>query len=124
GAEQKLGNLEAALRNYREELAVRRALVERSPNDMPARRMLSLAHSYLGELLTATGDAAGGLEHRLAAWSIDRELVRWDSANVGWQRGLAISARLAGLGMVDARRDAEGRAALDDSREILLRLLA
>jgi tetratricopeptide (TPR) repeat protein len=85
--------------------------------------MLSLTHSYLGELLMATGDAGAALEQRLAAWRIHQQLVRWDATNVTWERSLAISARGAGLGLADAGRDDEGLAALADSRDILLRLV-
>src|SRR5690606_36447806 len=66
-AEQQRGNLLPALEHHRAELAVREALVAREPNNMPARQELSLAHSYLGELLLATGDANGALERWTAA---------------------------------------------------------
>src|SRR5690606_18109201 len=53
-----------------------------------------------------------------------KELVGWDPANVSWQRGLATSARLAARGLGAAGREDAALAALEESSEILRRLLA
>ena len=111
-AEQKWGDLGAAGEHFRAELAVRRRVYELSPADRNAQWSLALAHSYLGELLAATGDEAGALEHRLDARVINEELVRWDGENAQWRRALAISSRLAGMGLAEAGQLAEGLEAL------------
>src|SRR5690606_24611398 len=122
-AEQRWGDLDAALEHFRAELAVREEIAKQNAEDRHAQRLLSLAHSYLGEVLAAVGQEDEALDHRLEAWSIQRELANWDPENAGWQRGLAVSARLGGLGLVASGREEEGLAAMQESRDILLRLV-
>ena len=102
---------------------MRQQVVASDSTNMPERRLLGLAHRWLGELLLARGDAAGSLRELLSAREIHRELVAWDGANATWKLDLGVGTRLAGLGMLQAKQDSAALQALRESRAILAGLL-
>jgi len=86
-----LGDLPGAAASYRAGLAIAEKLAAQDPAHADWRRVLSVSHDRIGDVLRAQGDLAGALASYQASLAIAEKLAAQDPANDGWQRGLSIS---------------------------------
>ncbi len=87
------GDLPAALRSFRESLAIREQLaaLTRDTGEPGWQRDLAVAHSRLGDVLIAQGDLPAALTAIRSGLAISERLVAEDPDNPVWQRDLATS---------------------------------
>jgi non-specific serine/threonine protein kinase/serine/threonine-protein kinase len=128
--------LDAALANYREFLAVSEKLRAAHPDNLVARRDLGVAHQWIGIIQADRGQHAAALESFGASNAVYEELLRDDPQDATAQSALAtnLSKRgeihLAAGRLDEARADFEGSATLIEAlaqrqpdRPDILRLL-
>jgi tetratricopeptide (TPR) repeat protein len=87
----KLGNLNAAMRNYQASLAVARKLAASDPSNSQWQRDLSVSHDMVGETQCAQGDLTGALESYHAGMAIRQKLAATDPSQSHWQRDVSVS---------------------------------
>jgi tetratricopeptide (TPR) repeat protein len=110
------GDLEGALRSFREYRDACQQLVAAGPGDESSQFDLANSHVKIGEVLRLKGDLDGALASNRAAQGILQQLVKSDPSSVKRQRELAATG--AGLAQVQqARGDLDG--ALAAYREFL-----
>lgn len=63
GSSANLGNVDAALENYRKAIAVSERILSASPNDKMARHFMAMENANLAEDLVKKGDRAAALAH-------------------------------------------------------------
>jgi tetratricopeptide (TPR) repeat protein len=110
------GDLDGALRDYRESLAIRERLAAGDPANAVWQRDLSVSHNKVGDVLLAQGDLDGALRDYRESLAIRERLAASDPANAGWQRDLSVSHEKVGAVLHD-QGDLNG--ALRDYRESL-----
>ena len=86
-----LGNLSAALKNYRASLAIAERLAAADGNNASWQRDLSVSHNKIGDVQVAQGSLSAALDSYRASLAIAQRLAggRWN--NAGWQRDLLVS---------------------------------
>jgi serine/threonine-protein kinase len=120
---EELGRLAEAQEHYEADLALRRALVERDPENRRWKEFLGTSEEFLGVLLLARGDP-GARAHLEAARVRFDELVAHDPANGDWRYKQAWSHLWLGRLERAEARPAAARAAWDRAEAIATRLAA
>ena len=85
------GNLERALKNYNDGLAIREKLATQAPENPDLQRALSLSNDEVGGVLRQKGDLAGALKKYDEGLAIAQKLTTQDPSNASWQRDLSVS---------------------------------
>ena len=85
------GNLPAALKSYRDSLAITERLAKADPGNAGWQRDLSVSYNKVGDVQEAQGDLPAALKsyQATASPSADR-LAKADPGNAGWQRDLSV----------------------------------
>lgn len=108
---EQLGRLEEAQEHFEADLALRRELMERDPDNRRWREFLATSHQYLGHLLLARGDPAAASPHLETAHEILEALAAHDPDNGDWLYKSALSSlHLGRLRHVQGRREEAGTA--------------
>ncbi|MBN1320563.1 MAG: toll/interleukin-1 receptor domain-containing protein [Thermoleophilia bacterium] len=110
------GDLEAALQESREAMAIRERLVSSDPSNSHWQWDLASSHWQVGAILQAQGDLGAALEELRIVQTTMESLSASDPENAGWLRDLAGSHNNLGA-LVLARGDLQ--AALVEFREAL-----
>ena len=105
--QKQRGNLLAALKSYRDALAIVERLVMFAPGDTGHRRDLSVSHNRVGDVMVAQGDQPGALKSYHHALAIAERLAQSDPQNTEWQRDLSISHNKIG-DVLKAQNDLAG----------------
>ena len=84
------GDLAAALKSYRNSLAIRDRLAKADPGNADGQRDLSVAYERVGDVQVAQGDVAGALKSYRDSLAIFEPLAKSDPSNAGWQRDLSV----------------------------------
>jgi eukaryotic-like serine/threonine-protein kinase len=113
---ERMGRLDEAVEHYRADLAIRRALDERDPENRRWREFLGTSHQYLGGLHLARGELGAARRHLEPSRRIFTALVAHDPDNTAWRYKLAWSEIRLGQvqtasGRAGAAREAWERAA-------------
>ena len=85
------GDLEGALKCYRDGLGIARELAKQDPDNADWQRNLSLSYLNIGDLQSAQGNLAGALKSYRDSLAIAEKLARQDPGNDLWQRDLSVS---------------------------------
>jgi serine/threonine protein kinase/tetratricopeptide (TPR) repeat protein len=96
------GDLDAALRSYRESLAIREWLVQHDAKNIGWQRELALGLAKVGDALEAQGDSSGALEKYNAALVIQQKAAKQDPNDVQIRREQSFV--LESVGVVQADR--------------------
>ncbi len=108
---EQLGRLEEAQEHFEADLALRRELLERDPDNRRWREFLGTSHQYLGHLLLARGDPAAASPHLETAHEILDALAAHDPDNGDWLYKSALSSlHLGRLRHEQGRREEAGTA--------------
>jgi tetratricopeptide (TPR) repeat protein len=82
---ERMGRLDAARQHYEADLALRRRLAARDPENQRWREFLGTSHQYLGNLLVIRGEAAAARPHLEAARRTFDGLAERDPGNGDWR---------------------------------------
>jgi len=85
------GDLTAALRSYRDALAIAERLASADPGNAGWQHDLSVSHNKTGDVQVAQGDLAAALRSYRASHDIFERLASADPGNAAWQRALSVS---------------------------------
>jgi tetratricopeptide (TPR) repeat protein len=86
-----LGQLEPAVGELRQAVALGEGLARQDPSNAAWQRDLSVSLERLGDVQRAQGDLAGALESFRNSQRIFERLARQDPSNAAWQRDLSVS---------------------------------
>jgi non-specific serine/threonine protein kinase/serine/threonine-protein kinase len=86
--EYRLGNLSAALENYRQSLDMARRWAERSPKEFKARRDAARALTAIGEAMTRAGRPREGVGSMRQALEISESLLAENPGQAFYRRGV------------------------------------
>ena len=81
----------AALKSYRDSLAIAERLAQSDPGNAGWQRDLSVSYEKIGDVQVAQGDLAGALKSYRDSLAIRDRLAKSDPGNAGWQRDLSVS---------------------------------
>jgi tetratricopeptide (TPR) repeat protein len=84
------GNLDEALKNYRDDLAITERLAKSDPDNAGWQRDLSVVDEKVGEVLVAQGHFDEALKNYRDDLAITERLAKSDPSNAGWQRDLSV----------------------------------
>ena len=90
------GDLDAALRAYRDSLAIREKLAAQDPGNAGWQRDLSVSFNKIGDVQVARGDLDAALRAYRDSLAIPEKLAAQDPGNAGWQRDLSVSFKKIG----------------------------
>ena len=121
---EKLGRLDEAREHYQADLALRRELLVRDPQNQPWRAFLATSHQFLGALLLVRGEIAEARPHLEEACRLFDDLAERDPDNGGWAYKRAWSHLWLGQLEDAVGRRREARAAWHRGAEIARRLAA
>ncbi len=116
------GNLDEALKSYRDSLAIADPLAKTDPSNAGWQRDLSVAYSNVGDVLKARGELAAALKSYRDALAVRDRLAKADPGNAGWQRDLSVSYQKVGSVLVAQGDLPEALKSCRDSLEIAERL--
>jgi tetratricopeptide (TPR) repeat protein len=85
------GDLDGALKAYRESLSVSRRLAQTDPSNAIWQHDLSVNQERIGDVLRDQGDLDGALAAYRESLALIRGLTQTDPSNALWQRGLSVS---------------------------------
>ncbi len=105
----KIGDTEAAAGHYEADLAIRRTLVERDPNDQSLKRSLYTALDFFAQSHEDGGDLPAALTQYQAAFDVIAPLAAGDPLNADWQRDRATAERRLGDVLSEMGRADEAR---------------
>jgi len=117
-----LGDLEQALKAFRDSLAIRERLVATNSSNTQWQRDLSISYSKVGDVLVAQGTLDDALKAYRGALDIIERLVKADAANAGWQRMLSASYNKVGNVLMAQGKLTEALQAYRDSLAVIERL--
>ena len=121
---QTLGDLDAALKAYRDSLAIVRRLTAADASNMQWQHDLSISYIEVGDVLKRQGKLEEALEAHRNSLAIFERLTAADSSNTQWQRDLTASYDRVG-GVLEAQgKLEEALKTFRDSLEIRERLTA
>ncbi|MES1198739.1 MAG: tetratricopeptide repeat protein [Pseudomonadota bacterium] len=109
-------DLEGALTNYRESLAIRKRLADADPSHGERQRDVSVSLDRIGDVLRARNDLEGALTNYRESLAIRKRLADADPSHGERQRDVSLSLERIG-DVLSARNDLEG--ALTNYRESL-----
>jgi len=84
------GDLAAALKPFRDSLAIRHRLAQADPGNADWQRALSVSSNRVGDVQKEQGDLAAALKSYGDGLAIMQRLTQSDPGNAGWQRDLSI----------------------------------
>jgi tetratricopeptide (TPR) repeat protein len=90
------GDLDGALKSYRDALAIVDKLAKQDPGNAGWQRDLSVSYEKVGDVQSAQGDLDGALKSYRDSLAIREKLARQDPGNAGWQRDLSVSYQSIG----------------------------
>lgn len=102
------GDFQAGLGYDRKALDIREQLFEKTPGDLELKRELAASHTTFGGSLFQVADWKGVLEHRRAALSLMREIVRDSEPTAADFRAYALAALRMGSILVRSGDAAQG----------------
>jgi tetratricopeptide (TPR) repeat protein len=119
-----LGDLEQALKSYRDDLAINERLAAADRSNTQSQRDLSISYDSVGVVLEAQGKLDEALKAYRDSLAIRESLAAADRSNTEWQRDLAVSH--SKLAVVYARqgRVADALRELTQVRDIMAGLVA
>src|SRR5262245_38985679 len=118
-----LGDLDAALKAYREGLAIsERLLLVSDPGDIRRERALSISYDRVGDVLVKQGKLQEALKSYRDSLAMRERLVAADPSNTQWQRELSVSHHFVGDVLVKQGKLEEALRAHRDSLAIAERL--
>jgi tetratricopeptide (TPR) repeat protein len=120
---QDLGDLDQALRSYREALAVRERLAATDPSNTDWQRDVSVSHSRVGDVLLYQGKLDDALQAYRDGLAI-HERAGTDPSNTKWQRDVSVSHSRVGEVLVRQGKLDEALKGYRDSLAIRERLVA
>ncbi|HRD65404.1 MAG TPA: ATP-binding protein, partial [Candidatus Competibacter sp.] len=82
------GNLPAALKTYRDGLAIRERLAQADPGNAGWQRDLSVSYSKIGTIFRKTGDRTNALKALEEGQTIMVRLTQASPDNAGWKQDL------------------------------------
>jgi tetratricopeptide (TPR) repeat protein len=85
------GDLAAALRSYRDSLAIRERLAQSDAGNAGWQRDLLVSYEEVGDVQVAQGDLAGAMRSYRDSLAIRERLTQSDLGSAGWQHDLAES---------------------------------
>src|SRR5256714_4005825 len=85
------GDLDGALKSYRDSLAIHEKLAEQDRGNAGWQRDLSVSYNKVGDVQSEQGDLAGALKSSRDSLAIFEKLAKRDPSNAGWQADLAFS---------------------------------
>jgi tetratricopeptide (TPR) repeat protein len=85
------GDLDAALKNYREAFAILDGLAPAGPANASWQRDLSVSYNKIGDVLVDQGNLPEALKSYRDGLTIADRLAKSDPGNAGWQRDLSVS---------------------------------
>ncbi|MFI4994240.1 MAG: tetratricopeptide repeat protein [Hyphomicrobiales bacterium] len=85
-----VGRSAAALKSFRDGLAIRERLATSDPGNASWQRDLSVSHDKTGDVLVAQGNLPEALKSFRDGLAIAERLARSDPANASWQRNLSV----------------------------------
>ena len=85
------GNLDEALKSYRDSLAIVERLAASDRSNSGWQRDLTVSHNRVGDVLVAQGKLDEALKSYRDSLAIVERLATSDRSNSGWQRDLAVS---------------------------------
>jgi tetratricopeptide (TPR) repeat protein len=91
-----LGDLEQALRSFRDGLAIAERLAKADPNNADWQRDLSVFYNKIGDVLVDQGNLAEALQSFRDGLAIRERLAKADPNNASWQRDLSVSNERVG----------------------------
>ena len=86
----------AALKSYRDGLAIIERLAQSDPGNAGWQRDLSVSYNDVGDVQVAQGDLTGALKSYRDGLAIAERLAQSDPGNAGWQRDLSVSYNKVG----------------------------
>ena len=101
------GDLSAALKSYRDSLAIADKLAKSDRGNADWQRDLSVSFNNIGDVQKAQGDPSGALGSYRDSLAIRDKLAKSDPGNAGWQRDLSVSFNKIG-DMQKAQGDLSG----------------
>jgi tetratricopeptide (TPR) repeat protein len=90
------GDLPAALKSFRDGLAIRERLAQSDRGNAGWQRDLSVSYDRVGDVLVAQGDLPAALKSFRDGLAIRERLAQSDRGNAGWQRDLSVSLNKIG----------------------------
>src|SRR6266576_1098863 len=90
------GKLGAALKSYRDGLAIFEELAKQEPGNAGLQRDLSVSYNKVGDVQSAQGDLPGALKSYRDSLAIREKLAKQDPRNAGLQRDLSVSYNKVG----------------------------
>jgi tetratricopeptide (TPR) repeat protein len=119
-----LGDLEQALKAYRDGLAIRERLAASDPSNTERQRDLSISYSKFGNVLVRQGKLDDALKVYRDGLAIQERLAAFDPSNTERQRNLLISYQRIGNVLMDQGKLDEALRAYRGSLAIAERLAA
>ena len=118
------GKLEAALKSYRDSLAIFEKLAKQDPGNAGWQRDFSVSYNKVGDVQSAQGDLAGALKSSRDSLAIFEKLAKRDPSNAGWQADLAFSYWRTGTRLTrsDPQSKKDARTMVEKGRDILREL--
>jgi tetratricopeptide (TPR) repeat protein len=93
---KKRGDLNGALKSYRDGLAIADRLSQSDPGNTKRQRDLSASYERVGDVQRAQGDLDGALKSYRDRLAIADRLAKSDPGNTEWQRDLSVSYNKVG----------------------------
>jgi tetratricopeptide (TPR) repeat protein len=121
---QILGDLDAALRAYRDGLAIMERLGAAHPGNTLWQSDLSISYDKVGDVLKVQGKLADALQAYRDSLTIKERLAAADPRNPLWQRDLSVSYHKIGDALMDQGLLTDALQAYRDSVAIMERLAA
>ena len=90
------GKLGAALKSYRDGLAIFEELAKQEPGNAGSQRDLSVSYNKVGDVQSAQGDLPGALKSYRDSLAIREKLAKQDPRNAGLQRDHSVSYNKVG----------------------------
>ena len=90
------GDLAAALKSFRDSLAIMERLAQSDPSNAGWQRDLSVSYDKVGDVQEAQGDLEAALKSYRDGLAIKRTLAQSDPGNAAWQRDLSVSYKKVG----------------------------
>ena len=116
------GNLDEALRYYRDALAAVQRLAAADPNNVVWQQHLSVSYGRIGDVLLAQGNFADALASYREDLAIALRLAAADPSDTGWQQDLAISYNKVGDALMAQGKIDDALASFRESFVIRIRL--
>jgi tetratricopeptide (TPR) repeat protein len=121
---QILGDLDAALRAYRDGLAIMERLGAADPGNTLWQSDLSISYDKVGDVLKVQGKLADALQAYRDSLTIKERLAAADPRNPLWQRDLSVSYHKIGDALMDQGLLTDALKTYRDSLAIMERLAA